>query len=174
MMKKTIGLIIAALIAIPAIVQAHSKPSVVVVFTGNPTGEFRMIDGVEFDCFDVDIIDPKSGRSVGSGSDCLDLNTITPIGDDGGFTIDNLQIFNLEGGTIVTSITTTIQPAGAGSVGVTHITGAIPTEGSNQIVDSNGQYQYAQGRVRLNGAVDMALFGDNIISFNCLFRIDFD
>jgi len=175
-MKKLILILAAIAIAIPAMVQAHSQEqSLVVVFTGNPTGEFRDIDGTEFDCFDLDIIDPVSGKSVGSGSDCLDLGSITPIEDDGGFTINNVQFFNLKGGSIVTRLTTTIQPAGAGSVGVTHITGAISADGSNQILDSDGRYQNAQGRVRLNGAVDMSLFAsDNIISFDCIFRIDFD
>jgi hypothetical protein len=175
-MKKVILILAALTIAIPVTVQAHSKQrSVVVVFTGSPTGEYRMIDGVEMNCFDVDIIDPESGRRLGKGTDCLDLASIMPIGDDGGFTIDNVQFFNLKKGKIVTRVTTTIQPVGAGSPSATHITGAVPEEGTNQILDGTKRFRHAQGRVRLNGEVDMSLFGsDNIISFDCIFRIDFD
>ncbi len=177
---KKLMLVLMLVFALPlyggSIVQAQAIPkSVVVVLTGTATGEFRDIGGITMDCFDVDITDPVSGGILGTGTDCLDLASIAPIGGDGGFTIDNVQFFNLKGGTIVSSITTTIHPAGAGSVGVTHITGAISADGSNQIVDSDGRFQNAQGRVRLNGAVDMTLFGsDNIISFDCIFRIDFD
>ncbi len=181
-MKRTISFRFQiALVILPAIAalflasssSAHSR-SVVVVFTGTSTGEMREIDGVEHDCFDVDITDPESGRVVGTGTDCLDLASITPIGDDGGFTLNNVQFFDLRGGSIVTSITTTIQPVGGGSPDATHVTGAVPDEGTNQIVDGDRKFQGATGRVRLNGGVDMSLFGENIITFDCVFRIDFD
>ena len=158
-----------------SIVQAQAIPkSVVVVLTGTATGENRDIGGITMDCFDVDITDPVSGRILGTGTDCLDLASITPIGDDGGFTINNTQFFHLPEGTIVTEIVTTIQPVGAGSPGVTHVTGAVSADGGNQVVDGDRRYSNAEGRVRLNGGVDMSLFGANIITFDCVFRIDFD
>ena len=51
----------------------------------------------------------------------------------------------------------------------------VPDEGGNQIVSGTGRFRNATGRVRLNGDVDMSLFfSDNIITFDCIFRIDFD
>jgi hypothetical protein len=186
-MKKAIlsGLSLAVVVAL-AIVTIHlfgsssaqaqsSERSLVLVFTGSPVGEFRDIGGIMMDCFDLDITDPESGGIIGSGSDCLDLASAMPIGDDGGFTLNNTQFFDLPGGRIVSSITTSIQPVGAGSPGATHTTGAVPDEGTNQIDDGDGRFRDAQGRVRLNGDVDLSLFeSDNIISFDCIFRIDFD
>ncbi len=153
-----------------------SQRSLVLVFSGQSTGEFRDIGGVRMDCFDVDVVDPQSGSVIGTGSDCLDLATITPIGDDGGFTLLNRQFFHLPGGHLVTELTTTtIQPVGAGSPGVTHVTGFVPAAGTNQILGGTGRFRNASGRVRLNGDVDMSLFdSDNIITFDCIFRVDFD
>lgn len=177
-MKKFM-LVLVLVFALPlyggSIAQAEAaQRSIVVVFTGTSTGAFRMIGGIEMDCFDVDITDPVSGRILGTGTDCLDLNSISPIGGDGGFTINNTQFFNFPEGTIVTAVITTIQPAGVGSPGVTHVTGAVSADGENQVVDGDRRYSGAQGRVRLNGGVDMSQFGDNIITFDCIFRIDFD
>ena len=173
-MKKLL-LVLLLVFALPlyggSIVQAQAIPkSIVVVFTGTATGEFRDIGGIIMDCFDLDITDPVSGRILGTGTDCLAL-TNTPIGDDGGFTIDNTQFFHLPQGTIVTSITTTIQPVGAGSPGVTHVTGAVEADG---VLHGDRRFRNAKGRVRLNGGVDLTDFGSNIITFDCIFRIDFD
>jgi len=176
---KKLMLVLLLVFALPlyggSIVQAQAIPkSIVVVFTGTATGATRDIDGTDMECFDVDITDPVSGRILGTGTDCLDLGSIAPIGDDGGFTINNTQFFHLAEGTIVTAVVTTIQPAGVGSPGVTHVTGAVSADGGNQVLHGDRRYNNAEGRVRLNGGVDMSLFGDNIITFDCLFRIDFD
>ena len=178
-MKKLL-LVLLLVFALPlyggSIVQAQAIPkSIVVVFTGTALGEFRDIGGITMDCFDVDITDPVSGRILGTGTDCLDLASIAPIGDDGGFSIDNTQFFHLPQGTIVTSITTTIQAVGAGSPGVTHVTGAVSADGGNQVLRGDRRFRNAEGRVRLNGGVDATDFeSSNIITFDCIFRIDFD
>jgi len=174
---KKLMLVLLLVFALPlyggSIAQAQAIPkSIVVVFTGTDIlGEIRDIDGTDMDCFDVDITDPVSGRILGTGTDCLALTT-TPIGDDGGFTIENTQFFHLPQGTIVTSITTTIQPVGAvGSPGLTHVTGAVEADG---VLRGDRRFRNAKGRVRLNGGVDLSQLGSNIITFDCLFRIDFD
>ena len=77
-MKKTIlsglslavvvaGLSLAVVVAIAT--QAHQKQrSLVIVFSGTAEGETRVIGGDDMECFDVDIIDPESGRKVGNGT----------------------------------------------------------------------------------------------------------
>ena len=155
--------------------QAHfRKRSLVVVFSGTSQGETRHINGMDMNCFDVKILDPERRRVIGKGMDCLDMGSVMGIEGGDGFTIDNTQIFRLRGGTLVSSLTTTIQAAGKGSPGVTNITGSVPPPGSNQIVYGNRRYRRARARVRLNGDVDMSRFPDeNIITFDCIFRIDF-
>ncbi len=148
-----------------------SGESLAVVLQGTAEGEFRMIDEVEMDCFDVDLVDAASGRIIGGGTDCLDLNSIEPDPSGGaGFSISNTQFFHLPGGMIKTSLRTTVQPVLEGSPGITHITGSIGDE--MNIVAGTGRYQNAQGTARLVGAVNLArLDGENIITFDCVFRI---
>ena len=149
----------------------HARgPNIVVEFVGTAVGEFRDIDGVQMDCFDLDIIDPRTGRVVGGGSDCLDLGSIGG-GDPTieGFALNNTQFFHLQGGFVKSRLRTTLQPVvDASSPGNTHITGDVP---GGAIVDATGRHKRLNGGVaRLSGAVDMSqFFSDNIITFNCIF-----
>ena len=146
--------------------------SLAVVLQGTAEGEFRMIDGVEMECFDVDLVDAASGRIIGDATDCLDLSSIVGDPDGGaGFSVNNTQFFHLPGGIIQTSIRSTVQPVLEGSSGITHITGSIGDE--MNIVAGTGRYQNAQGTVLLNGALDLSQLGEAIVTFDCVFRIDF-
>ncbi len=150
--------------------------SLAVVIKGTAEGELRMIDGVEMNCFDVDLVDAASGRIIGRATDCLDLDSIEPDPSGGdGFSISNTQFFHLPGGTIKSLHRTTIQPVLEGSPGITHITGAIPDEMNILAEDGTGRFKGVKGTVRLTGAVDLARLGEeNIITFDCVFRIDLD
>jgi len=145
------------------------RPNIVVEFVGTAVGEFRDIDGVEMDCFDLDVIDPRTGRVIGEGSDCLDLNSIVgdPLGGEG-FALSNTQFFHLRGGFVKSSLRTTIQPVvEASSAGNTHITGDAP---GGEILEGTGRFRGLEGGVaRLSGAVDLSQFDSNIITFNCIF-----
>ncbi len=165
-----VGLTLVAFHSVASSAEAQSsEQSLVLVFSGTATGDNA---AGPIDCFDLDIVDPRSGNVIGTGSDCLDLNSITPIGDDGGFTLVNRQFFNLPGGTLVTELTTSIQPVGVGSPGATHITGMVP-DGPGQVLGGTRRFRNASGRVRLNGGIDMSLF-PNTITFDCIFRVDLD
>ncbi len=149
--------------------------NIVVEFVGTAQGEFRDIDGIQMDCFDVDIVDPATGRVIGHGSDCLDLGSIGG-GDPTieGFAINNTQFFHLDGGFVKSLVRTTIQPVLDGSsVGNTHITGDVP---GGEILEGTGRFSRLEGGVaRLSGAVDMSqFFSDNIITFNCIFVLTID
>ncbi len=145
-----------------------------VVIKGTAEGEFRMIDGVEMNCFDADLVDAASGRIIGRATDCLDLDSIEPDPSGGdGFSISNTQFFHLPGGTIKSLHRTTIQPVLEGSPGITHITGAIADD--MNILAGTGRFKGVKGTVRLLGAVNLARLGEeNIITFDCIFRIDLD
>ena len=156
-----------------------SEDHIVVVLSGTAAGVNRNINGVVMPCFDVDLLDPESGESIGAGTDCLDLSSITPIdsdGDgigDGGFEMFNTTFFHLDDGTIEALSRTSILPAGPGSPQVTHFTGAKPLPGTNQILTGTDDFEDAEGRVVLNGGVDMSIFAsDGIITFDCVFRIE--
>ncbi|MCH8881404.1 MAG: hypothetical protein IID34_16170 [Planctomycetes bacterium] len=147
-----------------------SGQNLAVVLQGTALGEFRMIDGVEMECFDVDLVDAASGRIIGGATDCLDLSSIVADPDGGaGFSVSNTQFFHLPGGMIQTSMRSTVQPVLEGSPGITHLTGSIGDE--MNIVAGTGRYQNAQGTARLNGALNLARLGDQIVTFDCVFRI---
>ncbi len=146
----------------------------VVALQGTATGESRDIEGVEMDCFDADMVNPRTGRSVGTASDCLDLASIAAIGDDGGFAINNTTFFNFVDGTVVSLSRTTIQPVEDAADGPTHVTGEVSSEDNILAHLGTGAFTGRTGRTRLSGMVDMSDFGGNTITFDCIFVIDVD
>ena len=150
------------------------RRNIVVALTGMAAAVPRNFDGVDYLCFDVDLINPGTKRKIGFGTDCLELGSIVPIGDDGGFGINNLTFFDLPGGTVVSLSRTTIQPVEDPSHGPTHITGEVASDNNILPHLSTGRFENATGNTRLSGQVDMSLFGDGIITFDCIFVIDID
>jgi len=125
-------------------------------------------------CFDVDMVDPSTGRVIGAGADCLDMNTMTPIGDDGGFGIENTTTFHLPGGMITSVGRTTVQPAeDDGTDRAMFITGEV-SDAPN--ITGTGRFEGVTGSTRLSGIVDMTDFlnGNGIITFDCIFVINLD
>lgn len=179
MKNKTFGLIsilatLIGLVAIACSTAAEAKSPFVVELVGTATGEVRTINGTEQTCFDVNMIDPSTGLSIGTATDCLDMTTVTPIGDTPGFTVINTTFFNFEDGTIVSRSHTTIQPASdpLPTSGATHITGEIAS-GNNILSDmGSGRFKGATGSTRLSGAVDMSKMGDGVVTFACIFVIN--
>ena len=144
-------------------------PNIVIEFVGTAQGETREVDGRPMECFDLDVIDPRTGRVIGEGSDCLDLNDIAGDPTTGPFAISNIQFFHLQGGFVKSSLRTTISPVvEASSPGNTHITGDAP---GGAILEGTGRFRRLEGGVaRLSGAVNMSqFFSNNIITFNCIF-----
>ena len=147
-------------------------PNIVVNLHGTAKGVDKFIDGVPMVCFDVDLRNLNTGKVIGQGTDCLNLLSNLPIGDDGGFGIDNTTFFNFHRGTVVALSRTTIQPAESGN-GV-FITGAVSVDEDNiQTELGTHRFRNATGKTRLSGIVDMSEFNENtIISFDCIFVID--
>ena len=131
-------------------------------------------DGEDDDaiCFDLDLIDLKKNRVIGTATDCL--SDITEVGD--GLALVGTTFFNFDDGTIVSRGLTTVQPTTHGSPNSTHITGAI-SDGSNDILSGTDEFEDATGSVRLSGAVDMSSFDateGSPITFDCIFVITLD
>ena len=147
----------------------------VVRLIGTAVGEMRSVpdidgDGIEDmgNCFDLTLVDAYTGKILGTATDCL--SEITTVGD--GLALVGTAFFNFENGTVVTRGLTTVQPTTHGSSSMTHITGAIPTSTSNDILEGTGEFEGLQGGVRLSGAVNLSnIQSDNEITFNCVFVI---
>ena len=156
-----------------SLLEAREGPkNIVVNLTGTAEGVVQDIDGVENVCFAVDLVDLKTEKIIGEGTDCLALGSIVPIGDDGGFGINNTTFFDFPSGTVASLSRTSIQPVESGN-GI-FITGEV-AEDDNILTDwGTGRFRNATGRTRLSGIVDMSEFGNNIISFNCIFVIEID
>ena len=159
----------------PGFKETDSGTQIAVVLSGTATGETREISGSPMECFDVDLLDPSSGKVIGKGTDCLDLNSIEMIGDDGGMQLNNTTFFKFDEGTIVSISLTAVQPFSdpLPSSGPTHITGEVST-GDNIIADmGTGKYEGVTGSTRLSGSIDMSKFDGpgTEMTFDCIFVI---
>lgn len=121
-------------------------------------------------CFDMDLIDAKTGNVIGSGSDCL--SNVSPSATDNGLAMTATSFFHFPGGTVVSEGLVTVQPVLHGASEYTHVTGAAPSPTENNVIYGDGKFSGAAGSVRLSGLVNMANFGSGIILFDCLFVID--
>ena len=118
-------------------------------------------------CYDVDLVDAKTGNVIGSGADCL--TNLNPI--ETGVALTGTTFFFFPGGTVVSQGLTTVQPVLHGSPDFTHITGAIPQPGDNSVVYGDGKFKNASGPMRLSGAVNLTNFPSQI-TFDCIFVLD--
>ncbi len=154
-----------------------ARPRIVVEFLSQDVGELRDIDGTMMMCFDGVYVDLATDVVVGTGSDCLDLNSIEE-GEGGSFVLSNTTFFNLRGGAIKTRQRTSVMPVVQGSgepeTVATHFTADFSR---GVILSGTDRFQNATGTVRLHGAVDLSLFDGtegSPIGFNCVFILDLD
>jgi hypothetical protein len=137
------------------------------MYIGDTLFEKFDLDQVGALCYDLDIVDVKSGNVIGSAADCLsDINA----GEDG-VALTGTTFFFFNGGTVITRGLTTVQPTTHGSADFTHITGAIPQAGDNNVIYGDGKFKNASGPVRLSGAVNLRLFPEEA-KFDCVFILD--
>ena len=144
--------------------------------TGEAYGGDELFEGFGLDpldatCFDVNLIDAKTGRTIGWAADCLsDINSSIT---DNGLMLTGTTFFFFPGGTLISQGLTTVQPVLHGSSDFTHITGAVPSPSDNGVIYGDGKFKNASGPVRLSGAVNLSLLGsDGLITFDCVFIID--
>ena len=120
-------------------------------------------------CFDMDLVDAKTGNVIGSGSDCLsDIDSR----DNGGMSLTATSFFHFTGGTLVSQGLVTVQPKLHGLEEFTHVTGAAPSPSENNVIYGDGKFKNAAGSVRLSGLVNLERFGSGYIDFDCVFVID--
>lgn len=132
-----------------------------------------LIDDPAF-CFDVDLVNGKNRRIIGTATDCL--SDITSVGD--GIALVGTTYFHMSRGTLITRGKTTVQPVTqptetpAGKL-ITHATAAAAS--GNSVIGGTRRFAGVTGSVRLGGMVNMSNFagseGDSIF-FDCLFIVD--
>ena len=120
-------------------------------------------------CFDIDLIDAKTDRVIGSGSDCL--SAITPS-DNGGMALTATSFFHFPGGTLVSQGLVSVQPKFHGLEEYTHVVGAAPSPSESNVIYGDRKFKDANGSVRLSGLVNLSRLGTGYIDFDCVFIID--
>lgn len=130
-------------------------------------------------CWDFDLEDINTGNVIGSVTDCGSI--IGVVGgtlfiddiEDLGFQVVGTTFFHLPGGTVGTQVMTTVQPVLFGSPDHTHITGAVPQPGENNVVYGDGKFAKAEGTARLSGTGDFSEFYSSFdVYFDCIFVLD--
>jgi hypothetical protein len=137
------------------------------LFDGNELFEEFGLTPDDALCYELDLRDVKTGEVIGLAYDCL--TNITPAGS--GVALTGTTFFLFPGGTLVSQGLTTVQPILHGSPDFTHITGAIPSPGDDNVVFGSGKFNNASGTVRLSGAVNLGGFPGEA-TFDCVFIID--
>jgi len=168
------------IIMTPAMANPSADPNIVVRLVGTAIGEDRIVPDIDGDgiddqalCFDINLEDIKTGKIIGTATDCL--SNVVEVGD--GLSLVGTTTFDFnDGNQLVSRGITTVQPVTAGSQSVTHITGSISDVNENNILSGTGKYNDVSGQVRLSGAVNMEPQDDGTlqIAFDCLFVISLD
>ena len=122
-------------------------------------------------CFDVPLVDLTTGETMGMGTDCL---SVSGPDECGGLQVTATTVFQFDPDNSLTATgETSVQPTTFGSPDATHITGAIPSTGEENVEGGTGVYADATGTVRLSGAVNMAnLESKGEATFDCIWVMD--
>ena len=140
--------------------------------TGNQFTQLGLVAPTGVLCFDMDLVDAKTDRVIGSGSDCL--SAITPS-ENGGMALTATSFFHFPGGTLVSQGLVTVQPKFYGLDEYTHVVGAAPSPSENNVIYADGEFKDAAGSVRLSGLVNLSRLQEfGYIDFDCVFIIDIE
>jgi len=127
-------------------------------------------------CFDLDLVDVKTGNVIGAATDCLtDINVVEVDAAGPNAALVGTTFFHFDGGTVIARGLTTVQPVLHGSPNFTHITGAIPGLAQNGVIYGDGKFKNAAGPARLSGAVDLTNWtgaDGTPMTFDCVFILD--
>ena len=159
-------------------------PTTVAHFAANGATLALDADGMlPVKCFDVGLLDPNTGRSVGSATDCLgNITAVNGVDDAAGLQVIGTTFFRLSGRRTVVSqgLTNVQRVTHTDQEPITHTTGAFPSGGNDLVTElSSRGFRNATGSARLSGAVDMdGLDGgrpgflsdpNGWVDFDCLF-----
>ena len=120
------------------------------------------------------MVDIKTGSIIGYATDCGAITEVVGEASNQGWKVVGTTIFHFPGGTIASRVLTTVQPVTHGSPLFTHITGAVPLEGTNNVIYGDGKFQSATGTVRFSGTGDFSQMHPvlgGIINIDCIFTL---
>ena len=129
-----------------------------------------LVSGTLLGCFQVDMFDPRKGKKIGTGFDCL-TDVVNPDGQLQEVILTDTAFFVFNNGMVVSQDIVEIRQAPLGQ-GKTHLTGSLPDV--DNIIAGTQHFDGASGQVRLSGAVDMSDIGNGNLGFDCLFVITYD
>jgi hypothetical protein len=130
-------------------------------------------DVVQAWCFDVDLVDLKTGETVGTATDCLDPTLSAQKLSPSGLGMIGTTYFNLPDGLLAIQGRTTVQPRNWPTRSFTHITGG--NSAGNAVLYGTGVYRGLNGTARLSGMVDLSQFDQSVgslITFDCIFIVE--
>jgi hypothetical protein len=124
-------------------------------------------------CWDFDMLDINTGDSIGDVTDCAAIIDIVDTEQGDRYKVLGTTFFYFPGGTFVSRVYTSVMPVTHGSPNFTHITGAAPVEGTDNVLYGDRKFKSATGTVRFSGTGNLStFFVDGVISIDCLFTLD--
>ena len=158
--------IVVKLVGDNVLARAPSADELAIIQSGPECAAFGACMPANTNCFDVGLVDAKTGRLIGTAADCL--SDVTPDGD--GLYLTGSTFFHFPGGVVASQGITTVHPISEGSPNFTHITGAIPDPMDDSVIYGDRKFRKASGPVRLSGAVNLSLLAsEGRITFDCVF-----
>lgn len=153
---------------IVVVLEAQNQPPSSVTTIPDIDGD-GMDDNADL-CIDGDLVNPRTGRKVGTGTECLSFTEAGPIAT---------TTFNFWRGSMTARGKMNLAPVTwlaedhpdvDGSVG--DLSGYFPAPGTNNILKGTRRFRHASGRVRLSGGAKVN--DDGTFNLNCIFIIEFD
>jgi hypothetical protein len=128
-----------------------------------------------FVCFEIPLVNPKSGSSLGTGVECIRFEDGTTPSPTASSRVTAVTFFVFRTGTLVNATKTTIEPfadgfGNGGNPPRTHLVGSIPDPDAETIIAGTGRFRRSTGRARVSGAVQIA----ESVFFDCLWKIERD
>lgn len=144
-----------------------------VIGKGTALGQVKTIvhpktgETLESVCFLMDLVDPETGKIIGTLQDCV-VNTV--LNDDGSSLSRVITSVNLDGRGTIQAENQVLQTPQPPLEEFNVITSFVPTE--NNVINTTFEFDNMEGTVALDGVVNLENFEQGIVTFNCEFTID--
>ena len=122
---------------------------------------------LEPDCFLMDLIDPHTGKIIGTLQDCVVNNVAF---GDGTISSRVITSINIDGRGTIQAENQVLQTLRPPDEELNLDTVFIPTE--NNVINTTFEFEGMEGTVSLEGEINLANFDQGIVTFNCTFTIN--
>ena len=154
--------------------EADSK-FILVKLNGTAPGYLRSVPGFDEEalCFDIDLLDLKSGEIIGGATDCISDEQMNA---DGVEFVGTTYLYLPGGNVSVRSVADENIMLRTGQK-ITNITGSATTGNTFIEGESTGIYENSTGNTRISGMINTENFAFNVGDeqfFDCIFEIQLD